>query len=1151
MQTSSSVFVVDPKTASIPNDGVAKVLEPSTPEEWAVLRHEVRTFVCDGEYRAGLERILATFMRGLGEPIQPAVWVSGFYGSGKSHMVRILEILWRDVKFQDGASARGLATLTPEIHDYLRELQTAGNREGGVWSAGGSLAACPDSVRMALMGIVLRGAGLPARYQQARFVLWLKSEGMFDAVQAGVAAAGRDWNYELTNMLVSPVLSKSLLVAYPGFAESESATRQLLKAQFPSVDDVSDDEMLATLEQVLHLVSNKPGKLPLALIVLDELQQYIAENTDRMLRVQNAVESLSTKFGSRVLIVATGQSALQGGSALSKLQGRFTVNVSLSDKDVETVVRQVVLRKKADSHAPLTDMLARCSGEIDRHLAGTKLGPSAADTTEVKAADYPLLPVRRRFWERVLRAVDRAGTAGQLRTQLKVVHEAVREIADRPLGTVVAADRIYGQLAPTLLQNAVLLHEVDETIKKQDDGSPDGLLRMRLCSLIYLIAQLPRESGADTGVRATADTLADLLVEDLVSGGAALRGQIPTLLSAMVTSGELMVVEGEYRLQTRESAEWEKEYRSRLTAYSSDAVRLATDRSAALKVACAALLKDVTLSHGAAKIMRKVELAFASEAPSTDGGVVPVWIRDEWSVPEKTVREDAQAAGSEGPIVYVHLPRRSSDDLAKTLAGLAAATETLGRPTAPTSEALEARQGMTTRKATLQAQLQTLVAAVLKDARVWQGGGAEVVAGDLRASVAEAMKASLQRLYPDFKVGDAEGWDTVKKRVRDGSGDALGAIGYKGDAKDEPACQRVLTYLANASRKGLDIRKRFTGPPFGWGQDAADGAILALAAAGCVRATWNGSPIKAPDIDQGKLGQVEFRSETTTVTATERMAVRAMIIKAKVPCKPGDEAAVLASFVDALKTLAVKAGGQAPLPPRPSTKELDDLAALAGNDAVASAYSQIDALDQMRNAWGAAAKLADERMPRWTLLQRLLKHAAGLEAAAAATSQADAILAHRSLLVEPDPVQPVCTALVDALLAAVNAAKDAYASAYCSRMDALEADATWTALSKAEQAEILAQHDLGPGKPLDISTEARLLEALDATGLAAWSSRTAALPERFSGALLEAAQRIEPEAVMVKPPGAKLSTVDDVDKYLGELRQAILEQIEAGHPVVI
>ena len=160
-------------------------------------------------------------------------------------------------------------------------------------------------------------------------------------------------------------------------------------------------------------------------------------------------------------------------------------------------------------------------------------------------------------------------------------------------------------------------------------------------------------------------------------------------------------------------------------------------------------------------------------------------------------------------------------------------------------------------------------------------------------------------------------------------------------------------------------------------------------------------------------------------------------------------------------------------------------------------------------------------------------------------------MAHRSLLVEPDPVQPVCTALVDALLAAVNAAKDAYASAYCSRMDALEADATWTALSKAEQAEILAQHDLGPGKPLDISTEARLLEALDATGLAAWSSRTAALPERFSGALLEAAQRIEPEAVMVKPPGAKLSTVDDVDKYLGELRQAILEQIEAGHPVVI
>src|SRR5215218_2297056 len=524
------VFARDPLANRIPNDGVAKIVEPTRPEEWDVLRYELSNFVCEGEYRRGLETILDTYLKNIGRATQPAVWVSGFYGSGKSHLVRVLEFLWRNPDFPDGATARSVAQLPESVTDMLRELTTAGRQAGGLWSAAGTLGAgAGESVRLAILGIVLRSAGLPGRYAQGRFVLWLKQSGFYDGAKAAVEAEGRDFRRELQNLYVSPYIARGLLSVYPEFAGSEADARALIKAQYQSPEDISDEEMLETMEGVLALQSTGPGKIPCTLLVLDELQQYIGDHADRTLRVQNVVEACSSHFEGGLLFVATGQSALQATPQLSKLQGRFTVRVALSDTDVDKVVRNVVLRKAPDKVSVLRYVLEENSGEIDRQLAGTKIAPSSADR-EVLVPDYPLLPARRRFWERVLRAIDRAGAAGQLRTQLRIVQEAVEDVAGHEVGTVVPADFVYNQLSPAMLQTGVLLREVDETIRDQRDGTEDGELRSRLCALIFLISQLPTDAGSDTGLRATAQMLADLLVEDLRVGGSALRARIPRLL---------------------------------------------------------------------------------------------------------------------------------------------------------------------------------------------------------------------------------------------------------------------------------------------------------------------------------------------------------------------------------------------------------------------------------------------------------------------------------------------------------------------------------------------------------------------------------------------------------------------------------------------
>lgn len=165
------LFHRDPLDFTLPNDGVAKVGEPVSPADWDVLRFEFQSFVCEGEYARGLSRILHSFLSNLSRPTQPAVWVSGFYGSGKSHLVRVLQFLWRDQALPDGSTAWGLVSLGEEVveqfKEFYREDGPGAGGSGGLlepvrWraAAGGYRAVAPAGHRPAIQAEgPLHGAG--------------------------------------------------------------------------------------------------------------------------------------------------------------------------------------------------------------------------------------------------------------------------------------------------------------------------------------------------------------------------------------------------------------------------------------------------------------------------------------------------------------------------------------------------------------------------------------------------------------------------------------------------------------------------------------------------------------------------------------------------------------------------------------------------------------------------------------------------------------------------------------------------------------------------------------------------------------------------------------------------------------------------------
>ena len=373
----------------------------------------------------------------------------------------------------------------------------------------------------------------------------------------------------------------------------------LLRAEYPNVDDVSMDEMRNTIREAISV----NGKLPCTLLVLDEIQQFIGQDAQIALDVQEVTEALSKDMDGRLMIVGTGQSALNDMPNLQRLMGRFTIKIHLKDNDVEKVVRTVVLQKREDKKADIKQLIDKNEGEITRQLKATKLATQSEDDLAY-LPDFPLLPVRRRFWERVLHSVDSTGTAAQMRTQLRVVHEACRAYADAELGAVVPGDFLYDQIANDLVSTGEMQKRFQEIIEQQKT-KPDGALRSRICALVFLINKLPREHGTDLGVRAEPEHLADLLSEDLVTGSTQLRQQLPGLLEAMEQDGVLMKVDSEYRLQTTEGAAWEAEFRKRRAAVLNDqpliASRLSQFLDKALRTLSATLPCFTAMQRNAAK----------------------------------------------------------------------------------------------------------------------------------------------------------------------------------------------------------------------------------------------------------------------------------------------------------------------------------------------------------------------------------------------------------------------------------------------------------------------------------------------------------------------------------------------------------------------
>lgn len=1145
MMNNRDIYQKDPATRKLVNEGVASVNDEKTSQALAVLRYELETFVCDGQYEKGMSHVLDTYLKNIDQAQQPAVWVSGFYGSGKSHLVKMLRALWVDTVFEDGATARGIANLPQGITDNFKELSTQAKRHGGLHAASGTLGAgASGSVRLALLRIIFKSAGLPEQYPVARFVMWLKHEGIYDQVRAHVEQNVFDWDEELDNFYVAEGLHNALVQAKPKLFSSPVSCVETLNNLYPYVQDVSSDDMLKAIRQAL----TKDGKFPLTLVVLDEVQQYIGEDSQRSIDVQEAVEACSKNIGGKLLFIGTGQTAVTGTSNLKKLEGRFTIRVELSDADVDAVIRQVILAKKPEAKTPIEQIMQTNLGEISRHLAGTTIGHQQDDIAFFPQ-DYPILPVRRRFWENTLRVLDQTGTDSQLRNQLSMIHKVIQTNLNESLGSVVPADYLYFDSADKLLQSRILPRKVHEKTMNWRKGSADEQLMGRACGLVFLINKLA-SSNNEIGIHATIDTLADLLVENLSLGSGGIRSKLPGLLDKCEL---LMKVGDEYRIQTDESSAWSDDFLSQRSALSNEAHRIETERDDRIRRRFSEMVSKLSLTQGSSKVTRDIYPVFDAQLPTDAYQRICIWVRDGWSVDENSVRADSRQAGNQSPTVFVFIPKRSADDLRHHLIDYKAASATLEKRGVPnTPEGTEARAAMETTKQTAEGKIRELLEEAFSGAHVFQGGGNEILGNDLQEIVIEGSANALQRVYPQFYTADHIGWSKVYERGQKGAPDALKAVGDEGEPGKNPVCKSILGFIAGGKR-GVDIRTHFESSPYGWSRDAVDGGLQVLLVAGLILAQdERGQTLDPKELERKTIGKAMFKVESAMVTTAQRIQIRKLLQKVGLSAKQGEELAYIPQFLQKMVELADQAGGEAPKPSRPDTTPLDEIRLTAGNEQLLSLYNRREELGGNIDSWTDLAERITKRWLNWSLLKRLMAQASGLQDAEVIATQVSSIEQQRHLLEEPDPVAPLITNLAQLLREELNAAQSQWQQQWDSGEQLLAADANWQQLDPEQRHDLREPQGLTQDKvpQIHVADTQSILDTLTTNSLSALRDRIAAMDGRYRVIILEAAQLLEPKSQRAKLPSATVKTPEEVDQWLAQAGQALKEQIKQG-PVIV
>lgn len=471
--------------------GIEKVVTfGNTTEE--NLKHEVSEYVVTDKIKDNFEKILDALYNGMNDSShEVGIWVSGFYGSGKSSFAKYLGFALKKEMIIDGKSfherlsnrinstpiAQTFKTIIAQ-HDPAVILLDCATEQ----IKGGTL---PPILEL-LIAKVNQLAGFSTDSQLAHFERMLQNDGKLDKFKSRITDDfQQDWDHiKLNDLLRAKGIASNLAAEmYPEIWADSRAFKTT------KVDDMSSDKL--KVEGLLKTIRDITGKDNVVFIV-DEVGQYISAKNELILSLQGTMQNLKDIGQGKVWLLATAQQTLTednpnakyNSDKLYKLDARFPIKADIEASDIKEICTKRLLGKSNEATNELKSLYSK-HGERLRHF--TKL-ENCDRTMYVKTPLgeknfidlYPFLP---QHFEIIIALLGRlakiTGGVG-LRSAIKVIQDILTDnlasekepFAEMETGQLAAMHHIYDVLKSDIRKAySHVVAAIDKVVDYYEDDS--------------------------------------------------------------------------------------------------------------------------------------------------------------------------------------------------------------------------------------------------------------------------------------------------------------------------------------------------------------------------------------------------------------------------------------------------------------------------------------------------------------------------------------------------------------------------------------------------------------------------------------------------------------------------------------------------------
>ena len=523
------------------------------------VKQELEEYVVTRELQKHFAEFFSAYKKGIvGNTDKMGVWISGFFGSGKSHFLKILSYLLEN-RLVDGKHAIDYFVDDKKIADsmVLADMKLAAETSSDVilFNVDSKGAASGKQDKDAIVSVFLKVFNemqgfYGANPHIADLERKLSYDGRYDEFKEKFEDLNGDSWVEARNEfdysqddVVDVLVDMNIM--------SEEAARNWCEKAF-SPYNISIEDFARLVKKYI----DRKGINHHVVFLVDEIGQYIGDNSRLMLNLQTVTEDLGTECRGKAWIIVTSQQDIDSvikvkGNDFSKIMGRFDTRLSLSSANVDEVIRRRILEKTPvatqtlsllyDDKATILKNLILFNDGIEKKLYSGR---------ENFAAVYPFVPYQFNLLGDVLTSIRTHGAAGKHladgeRSMLALFKESAMQIMDREPGALVPFHMFYDALEEFVEHShkGVIAKALENEYINPDHEA--DCFRVNVLKALFMIKYVKE-------IKANINNIASLMVSDITDDRLELVKRVEDALKVLERQTLIQKNNDEYVFLTNE-----------------------------------------------------------------------------------------------------------------------------------------------------------------------------------------------------------------------------------------------------------------------------------------------------------------------------------------------------------------------------------------------------------------------------------------------------------------------------------------------------------------------------------------------------------------------------------------------------------------------